>query len=501
MPLIEITTNLKSLTYGDFGSEEPLVTKSITSPPDRNGLSMEVGQRTDDLKRIGKLLIQKPGIKFLANQTALNILEDQIQNPRPKKTAVGQLISNVGSGALSTVKLVGSTLAQVPVNGTGTHFVKGFAGKKGYLPRVQGHVLSREGATIGIAADNFNITSSIFESPDDTTKQGDILRKYQEEKEQNISSDNYPKFDTKEFYDAVIGGLAGSVGLDAGEPDTIDKPLNEPLSYYTQDVAKLAGKNFEQLGLGYGISKMQNDHTLPVDVITHASPRRGNLDQIDKLENISIDEKLNSELFQGDLVKFNFKIIQPSFNSDDFPSVYRLDFRAYLDSFNDSYNSDWNTFKYLGRAEDFHTYSGFDRNIQFGFKVAASSAPELSKLMSKLNWLAGSLAPTYVGSNFMRGNFVAVTIGDYLINQPGFFSSLSFDWQKDYPWNTTLNSEPENTGEELPTVLDVTVSFTPVHMGVAKLGTMFIGGYNQLYLPPVDESNLGPEIVVTAKRS
>ena len=35
MPLIDLNTNLKSLTYGEFGSTEPLVTKDINANPRR----------------------------------------------------------------------------------------------------------------------------------------------------------------------------------------------------------------------------------------------------------------------------------------------------------------------------------------------------------------------------------------------------------------------------------------------------------------------------------
>ena len=79
MPLIDITTNLKSLRYGDFGAEDPLITKSILNPPDSSGMSMELNRRKDDLLRITKLMGTGPGIQHLANQAALNVVEQSIQ--------------------------------------------------------------------------------------------------------------------------------------------------------------------------------------------------------------------------------------------------------------------------------------------------------------------------------------------------------------------------------------------------------------------------------------
>ena len=60
----------------------------------------------------------------------------------------------------------------------------------------------------------------------------------------------------------------------------------------------------------------------------------------------------------------------------------------------------------------------------------------LEPLYQKLNLLASSLAPTYVGNSFMRGNMVAITIGDYLRDQPGFISNITFDWEVDFIWHS-----------------------------------------------------------------
>ena len=51
MPLINIQTNLKSLTYSEFGSDDPLVTKDINKNPSTSGIEMAADKRVDDLKR------------------------------------------------------------------------------------------------------------------------------------------------------------------------------------------------------------------------------------------------------------------------------------------------------------------------------------------------------------------------------------------------------------------------------------------------------------------
>ena len=70
MPLIDLNTNLKSLTYGEFGSTEPLVIKDINTNPSVSGIELEGSKRVDDLKRISKLLTQTPAaLKFASNHT------------------------------------------------------------------------------------------------------------------------------------------------------------------------------------------------------------------------------------------------------------------------------------------------------------------------------------------------------------------------------------------------------------------------------------------------
>jgi len=117
MPLLPLQTNLKSLKYGDAG---PYVSKDINNPPRYNVIGNEVTARVDDLKRISKLLVDTPGLKWTLHQATLNLAYNE------KKGFGRKLLNTLGN----TAKVIGSTLAQVPVNGTGTHFVIGFGGNE-----------------------------------------------------------------------------------------------------------------------------------------------------------------------------------------------------------------------------------------------------------------------------------------------------------------------------------------------------------------------------------
>ena len=99
----------------------------------------------------------------------------------------------------------------------------------------------------------------------------------------------------------------------------------------------------------------------------------------------------------------------------------------------------------------------------------------MKPLYEKLNALAGTTAPTYKGVG-MRGTFTAVTVGDYIKDQPGFIESIGFTWNNDYPWHTSAHDGKSHGGErdekavhkQLPTVLNVSVTFKPVHVLAPK---------------------------------
>ena len=53
------------------------------------------------------------------------------------------------------------------------------------------------------------------------------------------------------------------------------------------------------------------------------------------------------------------------------PKTTKVHFRAFITSFSDNHNAEWQGTKYAGRGENFYTYQGFDRSVQLGFLVAA----------------------------------------------------------------------------------------------------------------------------------
>jgi len=136
MGLIDLTTRFKGLKHSNSGTRNLLVSKDINDPPKTGGISMQINHRIDDLARHTKLLARKPGLKFLGNQALLaqtNIVQTMKQAKRDgevKKVVKEHLIKT----AANTVGATLSILAQIPVNGTGTHLIRGLGGNSYLKP-------------------------------------------------------------------------------------------------------------------------------------------------------------------------------------------------------------------------------------------------------------------------------------------------------------------------------------------------------------------------------
>jgi hypothetical protein len=182
-------------------------------------------------------------------------------------------------------------------------------------------------------------------------------------------------------------------------------------------------------------------------------------DAVDKINNLSELGKKASAAAERDLAKFYFEIITP--DGSKF-----LHFRAFIDSIDDNYNADWQGSKYVGRAENFYTYGGFERDINISFKIAAATRSEMKPLYRKMVYLASSTAPTYGGQGFMRGSLARITVGSYLSQIPGVITSVKFNLIDGMPWEIAMQNPEAGTDDdvqELPMGLQCNVSFKAIH--------------------------------------
>ena len=169
-----------------------------------------------------------------------------------------------------------------------------------------------------------------------------------------------------------------------------------------------------------------------------------------------------------DMIKFAFECV-----SNDKPQGADLSagqsaaliFRAFLEgSISDNNQAEYSTFKYLGRGETFRTYQGVDRSISFSFKIFTQTRQEMRPLYKKLNWLMSQVYPDYSPTyGLMRGNVVRVTIGDYIYRMPGFLENINVTIDNsNTPWEILLNEYNEDDVRQLPHMVTVQCSFKPI---------------------------------------
>ena len=196
-----------------------------------------------------------------------------------------------------------------------------------------------------------------------------------------------------------------------------------------------------------------------------------------------------------DLIKFVFEAV----SNDDTTKSTAIFFRAFLTAgITDTNNAELNSFKYMGRGENFYTYQGFNRTIGFSFRVAAGSKEELRPMYNRVNSLLSQVYPDYSPStNIMRAPLVKVTIGDYLYRTPGFLESVNITVANDYPWE--INLEKSQTGDvaQLPQVIDISVLFKPI-MDILPRRSPTIE--TELTADP-EQSGLVPKLIATDKGS
>jgi hypothetical protein len=221
----------------------------------------------------------------------------------------------------------------------------------------------------------------------------------------------------------------------------------------------------------------------------------GPVDQINALPIYSTSLGNSKSVEGNDLVKFRIAAIN---NQNPNKGDY-IHFRAFIDSFSDTYGASWNPQKYMGRAEPFYKYSGFTRNINLSFTAAAQSREEIMIMYRKLNYLVSNLSPDYTDSGYMAGPLVQLTMGGWCYELPGFISAMTLDVPQESPWEIGIPNLDRGTTsaggitfrdpsvKEMPMICRVTgFAFTPIEKFVPSKQVGKNGSYerkgNQRYI-------------------
>ena len=208
-----------------------------------------------------------------------------------------------------------------------------------------------------------------------------------------------------------------------------------------------------------------------------------NRSRANSVGNVQTEYKLNPNLAispdsdvtdNNDIVRFNFSLINNNTNDDKTSQPdTQIFFRAYIDDFGDSFTGEWDSYRYVGRGENFYKYKGFTRDMNLTFTVPALSRADMITNYQKLNALVWATTPDYSEAGLMRGNLVKFTMGDYLNNALVIIKSLNFSPITDMGWdiNKDANGNILNVGNseyvgQLPKGIKVTANIVPLTQGI-----------------------------------
>ena len=241
-------------------------------------------------------------------------------------------------------------------------------------------------------------------------------------------------------------------------PNATKANSGTPIDGYT-DYRNKTGRKQNVKGTRIGLYKLGDPGSVD---LSNEETNVYNVNTIDKITAASIFKRQNLADFSGqfeDYIKFRIAVVNTENPREDNVIL----FRAFLDNLSDNYSGDWNSFKYNGRAENFYVYSGFDRKISLGFKIHAQTRHEQRPLWRKLNYLVAQTAPEYKNRR-MRGVFSRLTVGDWMDEIPGFFTSVNLSWNSAYPWEIKYDKNGNDRDvNQYPHILDVSCEFQPVH--------------------------------------
>lgn len=555
MPLINFKTDLKSLKYGGDqpgGGSSGLPYIQISSPtpdtietipqllvyndyfrsnsesldfPIRGGtmtLNGPAGRPTTLAGEIDKARIEgflndpKRGYLFLLKQEGLQLSNPNIQVPTsPISLGIG-----LGNDIVSNTRLYNpkgqSTLAQVLVQGTGTHIPR-----HGLLPlfstplqqTYEYYVTNNNTANTNRLAvlqqSKLAVVNPILWSTKDVPNKTTYDTGRMDAVVRLDSSNKYGISPLGGEILNYIGGPGSSYGIgytrirravdttQAGEKAaqlfnaftmTYQQLLNQDTSYGGRKSNRRIQDFRAQLATGTGLPgnfltadytnasvdqwyspAIKGDPGIPEtgkSRVSYVDVNPAKVDRLNALNPFYYDAKGSTPWEIGgmdtkDIVKFAFECL----DNDTPGDAIALIFRAFMTSFTDNHQAEFNSFKYLGRGETFRAYQGFDRGISFGFKIVAFSRSEMRPLYAKLNHLISQIYPDYSPtSNLMRGSVVQLTIGDYLYRVPGFLENVNITVDNSTSWEIALDPNGLDVDmNELPQVIEVQCSFKPIH--------------------------------------
>ena len=180
------------------------------------------------------------------------------------------------------------------------------------------------------------------------------------------------------------------------------------------------------------------------------------------------------------------------FSIHDLETGNVIPFRAYIESFNDSYNADWSSFQYPGRGDNSYIYKSTNRKTSISWKVVALSQIDLLRVYEKLDYLASLMYPRY-NSTFMKPTIHKLSVGNWFRNTPVIMESLTYDIDPETPWDIDITQTKIGAeyARELPMYVNVKADFIVLHDNIPEKGKI---GQNTFLIKYNKDSNYETQI-------
>ena len=102
-------------------------------------------------------------------------------------------------------------------------------------------------------------------------------------------------------------------------------------------------------------------------------------------------------------------------------------FKAYLDSFSDSFAASWNDIQYVGRQDTFKQFKGVTRSVSFGLSLPAFSKVDLPINMRKIQDAISITQVAALNGSYLTGPLCKLTLGGFFKNVYCVFNSVKID--------------------------------------------------------------------------
>jgi hypothetical protein len=128
-----------------------------------------------------------------------------------------------------------------------------------------------------------------------------------------------------------------------------------------------------------------------------------------------------------------------------------VQFRAFIRDLNQTATPDYKTYQYIGRIEKFIMYNSVQREVSFKLDLLAFSKDELNIVWKRLNYLTSFVFPYGFNKGILQPNIVRFTIGNVFVDQPGYVTSFSTNFNE--------TAESWDIDEEVPIAATVDMNF------------------------------------------